>query len=99
MLRLLVVVLLTSLLGSGGVAAGLVSDVPSIVQAVFVGCLGLFVVLLATGALKATGNHVRQSGDRPPKNVSTAIGASRAGLRDPHLDGARQVPLARSASD
>jgi len=40
------------------VAAGLVTDVPSIVQVVFVGCLGLFIVSLATGALKTTGTDI-----------------------------------------
>ena len=99
MLRLLAVVLLTSLLGSGGVAAGLVTDVPSIVQIVFVGCLGLFVVALATGALNTGGTDLGQSRDPASENSSIAIDASCADLRDPHLEGAQQVPLAGSASD
>ena len=99
MLRLLAVVLLTSLLGSGGVAAGLVTDVPSIVQVVFVGCLGLFVIALATGALNSGGTNVGQSRDPASEDPSSAIDASRAVLRDPHLEGAQQVPLAGSASD
>jgi uncharacterized membrane protein YtjA (UPF0391 family) len=51
MLRLFLVVLLTSLLGSGGVAAALVANVPVIVELFFIGCLTLFVVALARGAL------------------------------------------------
>ncbi|HEY2863641.1 MAG TPA: hypothetical protein VGK37_08480 [Casimicrobiaceae bacterium] len=51
MLRLLLVVLLTALLGSGGVAAASVANVPALVQFLFIGCLTLFVVALARGAL------------------------------------------------
>lgn len=72
MLRLLWVLVLTMLLGSGGVAAGLAADVPAVVQFVFVGCLGLFVVTLMTGALAITG--VEGSGQRsdPPENSGAA---------------------------
>ena len=53
MLRLLAVLLLATLLGSGGVAAGIVAGVPAIVQFVFVGSLALFIVTLASSALFA----------------------------------------------
>jgi len=56
-LRLLAVLLLATLLGSGGVAAGMVAGVPAIVQFVFVGSLALFVVTLATGASFARADH------------------------------------------
>ncbi|MEO8566988.1 MAG: hypothetical protein ABI541_11445 [Betaproteobacteria bacterium] len=52
-LRLLAVLLLATLLGSGGVAAGIVAGVPAIVQFVFVGSLALFVVTLTSGTLFA----------------------------------------------
>lgn len=66
MLRLLLVVILTSLLGSGGVAAGLAADVPAIVDFAFIACLGLFVVALATGALG--------SADRaPPRGMIPSV--------------------------
>lgn len=102
MLRLLGVVLLTSLLGSGGVAAGLVTGVPSIVQVVFVGCLGLFVVALATGALNTGGadsTDIGRSRDPASESSSSATDASGEELRDLHLEGAQQIPLAGSASD
>ena len=93
MLRLLVVVVLTSLLGSGGVAAGVVTDVPSIVQFVFVGCLGLFVVLLAAGALRTGG----RSHDRGQGNSPASIAASSSEQRDPKRP--QPVPLVGSAAD
>jgi hypothetical protein len=52
-LRLLAVLLLATLLGSGCVAAGIVAGVPAIVQFVFVGSLALFIVTLTSGALFA----------------------------------------------
>jgi hypothetical protein len=93
MLRLSLVVLLTSLLGSGGVAAGLVTDVPSIVQFVFVGCLGLFVVLLATGALKRGGVRSR---DRGPDSPASIVAPSAE--RHDH-QGPQRAPLVESAAD
>jgi hypothetical protein len=61
-LRLLAVLLLAALLGSGGVAAGIVAGVPVIVQFVFVGSLALFIVTLATGTLFARSHDGRPSG-------------------------------------
>ncbi|MGH8850442.1 MAG: hypothetical protein ACREYD_05570 [Casimicrobiaceae bacterium] len=75
MLRLLWVLLLTTLLGSGGVAAGFAADVPAIVQFVFVGCLGLFVVTLTTGALMVADPEGSRAG-REPRGHSGAAPAS-----------------------
>lgn len=50
-LRLLPVLLLATLLGSGGVAAGFAAGVPAIVQIVFVVCLGLLFVALTAATL------------------------------------------------
>ena len=63
MLRLLAVLLLATLLGSGGVAAAIVAGVPAIVQFVFVGSLALFIVTLATGASFAHADHRRPTGE------------------------------------
>lgn len=93
MWRLLLVVVLASLLGSGGVAAGLVTDVPSIVQFIFIGCLGLFVALLAAGALKTRGAGSR---DRGPASHAS-IAASSAEQHDPQ--GSQQAPFVGSAAD
>jgi len=54
MARLLPIVLLTALIGSGGLAAGSVAAVPTIVEIVFVGCLILFVVTLVAAAFAAS---------------------------------------------
>jgi len=94
MLRLLVVLVLTSLLGSGGVAASLVTHVPSIVQFVFVGCLGLFVVLLAAGALRSSS---ARSDERGSDSSSASIAASSGERHDPQ--GAQSAPLVGSAAD
>lgn len=62
MLRLLAVLLLATLLGSGGVTAGIVAGVPAIVQFVFVGSLALFIVTLTSSTLFARaddGSHPR----------------------------------------
>lgn len=70
MLRLLAVLLLATLLGSGGVAAGMVAGVPAIVQFVFVGSLALFIVALTTGASFA---RVDQ---REPTGRATSVGTT-----------------------
>ena len=57
MLRLLAVLLLATLLGSGGVAAAIVAGVPAIVQFVFVGSLALFIVTLTSSASFARAGH------------------------------------------
>ena len=62
MLRLLAVLLLAAMLGSGGVAAGIVAGVPAIVQFIFVGSLALFIVTLTTGTLFARSHDGRPSG-------------------------------------
>jgi hypothetical protein len=59
MLRLLPVLLLAALLGSGAVAAGVVSDVPAIVEIVFVACLTLFFVVLSADAILDRGSMNR----------------------------------------
>ena len=69
-LRLLAVLLLATLLGSGGVAAGIVAGVPAIVQFMFVGSLALFIVTLTTGALFARAND----GARP-RGQAASVGA------------------------
>lgn len=74
MLRLLAVLLLATLLGSGGVAAGVVAGVPAIVQFVFVGSLALFIVTLATGTLFARADD----GLRTSASSVGAIGPSHA---------------------
>jgi 4-hydroxybenzoate polyprenyltransferase len=51
MLRLLPVILLSTLLGLGVVGGGFATDAPTIVLFVFVGCLGLFIAALTAGAL------------------------------------------------
>jgi hypothetical protein len=61
-LRLLAVLLLATMLGSGGVAAGIVAGVPAIVQFIFVGSLALFIVTLTTGTLFARSHDGRPSG-------------------------------------
>ena len=68
-LRLLGVLLLAALLGSGGVAAGIVAGVPAIVQFVFVGSLALFIVTLTTGTLFA-----RSDSGAPPGRAGS-VGA------------------------
>lgn len=70
MLRLLVVLLLATLLGSGGVAAGIVAGVPAIVQFVFVGSLALFIVTLTSGA-----SFARADQGAPPRGRSASVGA------------------------
>jgi len=70
-LRLLAVLLLATLLGSGGVAAGVVAGVPAIVQLVFVGCLALFIVTLTSGTLLARADDGVQS-TAPAASVSEA---------------------------
>jgi hypothetical protein len=72
-----------------------VTDVPSIVQFVFVGCLGLFVVLLAAGALRPAG---ARSPDRGPDSRASIV-ASSAEQHDPLLEGPQPAPLVVSASD
>ena len=67
-LRLLAVLLLATLLGSGGVAAGIVADVPAIVQLVFVGSLALFIVTLTTGTFA-------RSDDGSPAGRAASVGA------------------------
>lgn len=71
-MRLLAVLLLAILLGSGGVAAGIVAGVPAIVEFVFVGSLALFVVALASGTLFA---RTHDSSDATAASV-TAISPS-----------------------
>lgn len=92
MLRLSLVVFLASLLGSGGVAAGVVTDVPSIVQFVFVGCLGLFVVLLAAGALRPGDAGSRGRDNSPASNVPPSV-------EQHNPQGSQQAPLVGSAAD
>jgi hypothetical protein len=74
-LRLLAVLLLAAMLGSGGVAAGIVAGVPAIVQLVFVGSLALFIVTLTTGTLFA-----RSDAGSPPGRAASvgAISPSQA---------------------
>ena len=55
MLRLIPVLLLSSLLGLSGAAAGFATDAPTVVVFVFVGCLGLFVAALTAGAFHLPG--------------------------------------------
>ena len=69
MLRLLAVLLLATLLGSGGVAAGIVAGVPAIVQFVFVGSLALFIVTLTSGASFARANEGEH-----PRGPSASVG-------------------------
>lgn len=90
MLRLLLVVILTSLLGSGGVAAGLATDVPAIVEFAFIACLGLFVVALATGALRSTD---RASPRNKIPGVPRDADLPRSDARGPHLEAPQQPPL------
>ena len=68
-LRLLGVLLLAALLGSGGVAAGIIAGVPTIVQLVFVGSLALFIVTLTTGTLFA------RSDDGAPPGRAASVGS------------------------
>lgn len=84
MLRLLLVVLLTSLLGSGGVAAALVANVPVIVQFLFIAFLTLFVVALARGALTAsTSDRARPHAGSAPAPVGTvALSQEKRGERE-----------------
>jgi hypothetical protein len=49
----LTVLLLATLLGSAGVAAGIVAGVPTLVEFVFIGSLALFIVTLTSGTLFA----------------------------------------------
>jgi hypothetical protein len=65
-LRLLAVLLLATLLGSGGVAAAIVAGVPAVVQFVFVGSLALFILTLATGASFARADHHGPTGKAAP---------------------------------
>lgn len=90
MLRLLLVVILTSLLGSGGVAAGLAADVPAIVEFAFIACLGLFVVALATGALRSTD---RASPRNSIPGVPPDADSPRSNARTPHLESPQQAPV------
>jgi uncharacterized membrane protein YtjA (UPF0391 family) len=69
-LRLLAVLLLATLLGSGGVAAGIVAGVPAIVQFMFVGSLALFIVTLTTGAVFA-----RPDDGARPRGQAASVGA------------------------
>ena len=55
MLRLIPVLLLASLLGLSGAAAGFATDAPTVVVFVFFGCLGLFVAALTAGAFHSAG--------------------------------------------
>ncbi len=85
MLRLLWVLLLATLLGSGGVAAGLAAGVPTIVQFVFVGCLGLFVVTLATGALMVTDTDAPRQRNGAAESAASAITSRAAEAHDADL--------------
>jgi hypothetical protein len=87
-LRLLAVLLLATLLGSGGVAAGIVAGVPPIVQFVFVASLTLFIVTLATGA-----SFARAGEGAHPKGRSASVGAI-APYRRPDLQ--RTDPTGRA---
>jgi hypothetical protein len=70
-LRLLAVLLLATLLGSGGVAAAIVAGVPAIVQFVFVGSLALFILTLTSGT-----SFARADEGTLPKGRSASIGAN-----------------------
>lgn len=88
MLRLLAVLLLATLLGSGGVAGAIVAGVPAIVQFVFVGSLALFIVTLTSGALFA------RAGDGVHPRGQAASGSAISSLQpDEHrLDLQRTEP-------
>lgn len=92
MLRLLAVLLLATLLGSGGVAAGIVAGVPAIVQFVFVGSLALFIVTLASSALFA-----RPDEGARPSGRSASVGKIRLlHAHGPRPDLRRMDPSARA---
>ena len=95
MLRLLLVVLLTSLLGSGALAAGLVTEVPSIVQIVFIVCLGLFVISLATSALTNARADRANPQARIDVNPSLPPPATRGAGADRSIE--RHAPLGGTA--
>ena len=92
MLRLLAVLLLATLLGSGGVAAGIVAGVPAIVQFIFVGSLALFIVTLASSALVA-----RPDEGARPSGRSASVGKIRLlHAHGPRADLQRMDPSARA---
>ena len=94
MLRLLAVLLLATLLGSGGVAAAIVAGVPAIVQFVFVGSLALLIVTLATGASFARADHRRLTvGTSSPLHVNEGrmdLQPTKASDRTPLVVGLRE---------